>query len=202
MQRMQDTTNTFNDKSCVHPGTHGGGALWEQGLQHQRNDHAFGSGQTARTEPPPRKESTRARPPCCDEYRIAPLQSGLLVCKRAGRRVHRIPIGGTCIGDVLAIALGALLIGYKLRQQRLHRGRQVVGVGLGLRHQGFGDREVDGAFSSLRSACLHFENPKQRNAQIMRIEFETCQFRSLGCTHGLKSYPFVIGAWSENLSPL
>lgn len=116
--------------------------------------------------------------------------------------MHRIPIGGTCIGDVLAIALGALLIGYKLRQQRLHRGRQVVGVGLGLRHQGFGDREVDGAFSSLRSACLHFENPKQRNAQIMRIEFEMCQFRSLGCTHGLKSYPFVIGAWSENLSPL
>jgi hypothetical protein len=68
----------------------------------------------------------------------------MFVCKRAGRRV---PIGGTRIGHVLAIALCALLIGYKLRQQRLHRGRQVVGVGLGLRHQGLIDREVDGAFS-------------------------------------------------------
>ena len=73
-------------------------------------------------------ERNRLAPPCCDEYRIAPLQSGMLVCKRAGRRV---PIGGTRIGHVLAIALCALLIGYKLRQQRLHRGRQVVGVGLG-----------------------------------------------------------------------
>ncbi len=71
----------------------------------------------------------------------------MLVCKRADRRVHRIPFGSTRIGHVLAIALCALLIGYKLRQQRLHRGRQVVGVGLGLRHQGFGDREVEGAFS-------------------------------------------------------
>jgi hypothetical protein len=68
----------------------------------------------------------------------------MLVCKRAGRRV---PIGGTRIGHVLAIALCALLVGYKFSQQRLHRGRQVVGVGLGLRHQGFGDREVEGAFS-------------------------------------------------------
>ena len=173
---MQDTTNTVNDKSWVHPATHGGGASREQGLQHQRDDPAFGSGQTARTEPPPRKESTRARSPCCDEYRIAPLQSGMLVCKRAGRRV---PIGGTRIGHVLAIALCALLVGYKFSQQRLHRGRQVVGVGLGLRHQGFGDREVEGAFSSRRSACLHFENPKQRNANIMLIEFETANFLPL-----------------------
>ena len=124
-------------------------------------------------------ERNRLAPPCCDEYRIAPLQSGMLVCKRADRRVHRIPFGSTRIGHVLAIALCALLIGYKLRQQRLHRGRQVVGVGLGLRHQGFGDREVEGAFSSRRSACLHFENPKQRNANIMLIEFETANFLPL-----------------------
>ena len=128
---MQNTTNTVNDKSWVHPATHGGGALWEQGLQHHRNDHAFGSGQTARTEPPPRKESTRARSPCCDKHRIAPLQSGLLICKRSDRRVYRIPIGSTRIGQLLTFALCALLIGYKLREQRLHRGQQVVGVGLG-----------------------------------------------------------------------
>ena len=37
---MQDNTNTVDDKNSVHPGTHGGRVLWEQGLAHQRNCHA------------------------------------------------------------------------------------------------------------------------------------------------------------------
>lgn len=121
----------------------------------------------------------RLAPSCCDEYRIAPFQSGMLVCKRAGRRVHRIPIGSTRIGHVLAIALCALLVGYKFSQQRLHRGRQVVGVGLGLRHQGFGDREVEGAFSG-RSLITpgSLAHPEDLQCPLLQNASSTCGSRT------------------------
>ena len=60
----------------------------------------------------------------------------------------------------------------------LRRGRQIFGVALGLRHQGLVDLEVNGAFSGRPDTEPH------------------------GCNHGLKSYPFVTGAWSGNFSPL
>jgi hypothetical protein len=57
--------------------------------------------------------------------------------------MHRIPVGRAGVGPLLALTPRCFLGRDELRQQGFHGGRQVVGVGPGLRHQGFVEREVD-----------------------------------------------------------
>ena len=71
----------------------------------------------------------------------------LLVMRR--RRALGIVISLASCLAMLAAALGLLLSGHKVRQQRLHGGREIAGVGFGLCNQRFIQSQVDRTFAGL-----------------------------------------------------